>query len=117
MKQHNTNINTKERRRENQEKEVFCVSISCPEEIYMASEVLHFSHNFCPGARKEDEGGTYIDCNFLAESCVVSDLSVIPNKDEQLFIMENNELVLLENINSEIIVKENGIMKVVFIPL
>ena len=101
----------------NQAKEVFCVPVSCPEEIYMASGALHFSHNFCPGARKEDEGGTYIDCNFLAESCVVSDLSVIPNKDEQIFIMENNELVLLENINSEIIVKENGIVKTVFIPL
>ena len=68
----------------NQAKEVFCVPISCPEEIYMASEALHFSHNFCPGARKENEGGTYIDCNFLAESCVISDLSVIPNKSEQL---------------------------------
>lgn len=101
----------------NQAKEVFCVSISCPEEIYMASEALHFSHNFCPGARKEDEGGTYIDCNFLAESCVVSDLSVIHNNDEQLFVLKNNKLVLLENHNSEIIVKENGIVKVIFVPL
>ena len=101
----------------NQAKEGFCVPISCPEEIYMASEALHFSHNFCPGARKENEGGTYIDCNFLAESCVISDLSVIPNKSEQLFVLENNKLVLLENHNSEINVKENGIVKVVFTPL
>lgn len=101
----------------NQAKEVFCVPISCPEEIYMASEALHFSHNFCPGARKETEWGTYIDCNFLAESCAISDLSVIPNKSEQIFIKENNELALLKNINSEIIVKENGIVKTLFIPL
>lgn len=117
MKQHNTNINIKERRRENQAKEVFCVSISCPEEIYMASEALRFSHNFCPGSKKENEGGTYIDCDFLAESCVVSDLSVIPDKDDQLFVLENNKLVLLENDNSEIVVKENGVVKVVFVPL
>ena len=38
-------------------------------------------------------------------------------KSEQLFVLENNKLVLLENHNSEINVKENGIVKVVFTPL
>ena len=44
-------------------------------------------------------------------------MSVIPNKDEQLFVLENNKLVLLENDNPEIIVKENGMVEVIFIPL
>lgn len=72
---------------------------------------------FAREQEKKTGGGAYIDCNFLAESCVVSDLSVIPDKDDQLFVLENNKLVLLENDNSEIVVKENGVVKVVFVPL